>query len=131
MIPKTPIVGITADIAKEQPRINSEPILLLARRYCRAVELADAIPIILPPLALARSIRQSIKLLDGLIISGGGFDIHPSYYGEHPLHQLGTVKAQRTEFELEIAAAALKQDLPILGICGGEQALNVANLAQR
>jgi len=60
-----------------------------------------------------------------LIISGGGFDIHPSYYGERPIRQLGAIKAQRTEFELDIAAAALKQDLPILGICGGEQALNV------
>jgi putative glutamine amidotransferase len=64
-------------------------------------------------------------LLDGLLISGGGFDIHPSYYGERPIRQLGVVKAQRTEFELDIAAAALKKDLPTLGICGGEQALNV------
>jgi len=122
---KPPAIGITADIAEGQKRISSEPIWLLAQRYSRAVERAGAIPIILPPLALATAIRQSIKLLDGLIISGGDFDIHPSYYGEQPIRQLRAVKARRTEFELEIAAAALKQDLPILGICGGEQALNV------
>ena len=71
------------------------------------------------------AIRRALELLDGLIISGGGFDIHPSYYGEKPIQELGIVKAERTEFELDIALAALKKDLPVLGICGGEQALNV------
>ncbi len=119
------MVGITADFAEGNHQAHSEPTLFLAQRYYRALEQAGAIPIVLPPLASATAIRQSINLLDGLIISGGGFDIHPSYYGEQPIRQLAVVKSQRTEFELDIAAAALKKDLPILGICGGEQALNV------
>src|SRR4029078_12271688 len=36
------------------------------------------------------------------------------------------VKARRTEFELEVTEQALKNDLPVLGICGGAQAINVA-----
>ncbi len=120
-----PVVGITADFAQGKARTKSEPTLFLAQRYYRGVEQAGAIPMVLPPLASAAAIRQALSLLDGLLISGGGFDIHPSYYGEKPIRQLGTVKAQRTEFELNITAAALKKDLPILGICGGEQALNV------
>lgn len=122
---KPPVIGITADFADGNRQAHGEPTLFLAQRYYRAVERAGAIPLILPSLTSARAIRQSLDLLDGLIISGGGFDIHPSYYGEKPIGELGAIKAQRTEFELDIAAAALKKDLPLLGICGGEQALNV------
>ena len=122
---KPPVVGITADFAEANAQTKSEPTLFLAQRYYRAVEQAGATPVILPPLSSSAAIRRSLDTLDGLIISGGGFDIHPSYYGEKPIRQLGAVKARRTEFELDIAAAALKKDLPVLGICGGEQALNV------
>jgi putative glutamine amidotransferase len=121
----SPVIGITADFAEANVRKQSEATLFLAQRYYRAVEQAGATPLILPPLSLAAAIRRSLELLDGLIISGGGFDIHPSYYGEKPIHELGAVKAERTEFELDIALTALKKDLPVLGICGGEQALNV------
>jgi putative glutamine amidotransferase len=121
----SPIIGITADFAEGDAQAKREPALFLAQRYYRAVEQAGALPFILPPISSAAAIRQALGRLDGLIISGGGFDIHPSYYGEKPLEQLGVVKAQRTEFELAITAAALKEDLPLLGICGGEQALNV------
>jgi putative glutamine amidotransferase len=121
----SPIIGITADFAEGDAQVKREPTLFLAQRYYRAVEQAGAMPFILPPLSSAAAIRQALRRLDGLVISGGGFDIHPSYYGEKPLKQLGVVKAQRTEFELAITAAALKEDLPLLGICGGAQALNV------
>jgi putative glutamine amidotransferase len=120
---KPPVVGITADFA--EAKAKSEPTLFLAQRYYRAVEQAGAAPIVLPALASIMAMRQALGLLDGLLISGGGFDIHPSYYGEKPIRQLGAIKAERTEFELDIADAALQRDLPILGICGGEQALNV------
>src|SRR4029434_1452845 len=60
------------------------------------------------------------------VITGGNFDIHPRYYGERPIRELGALKARRTKFEWEMTAAALKRDMPILGICGGAQAINVA-----
>jgi putative glutamine amidotransferase len=122
----SPVIGITADFAEGNNQKYSEATLFLAQRYYRAVEQAGATPLILPPLSSSPAIRRALALLDGLIISGGGFDIHPSYYGEKPIHELGVIKTERTEFELDIALAALKKDLPVLGICGGEQALNIA-----
>ena len=75
----------------------------------RAVERAGATPSTSSPLSSAAAIRRSFDSLDGLLISGGGFDIHPSHYGERPIRQLGVVKAQRTEFELDIAAGGAKK----------------------
>jgi putative glutamine amidotransferase len=120
-----PIIGITADFIEQKAKVNGEPTLFLHQRYYRVVEQVGATPLILPPLTSQAAIRQSLRLLDGLVISGGGFDIHPSYYGERPIKQLGIIKERRTQFEIDITAAALKKDLPLLGICGGAQALNV------
>lgn len=39
---------------------------------------------------------------------------------------LGVIKHERTDFELRLAGATLKRDLPVLGLCGGQQAINVA-----
>jgi putative glutamine amidotransferase len=123
-----PVIGITADLsADSSPRSTParEPTLFLAQRYYRAVAQAGSIPVILPPVSGASAIRQTLHLLDGIVISGGGFDIHPNYYGEKPMAQLGVIKSNRTQFELDLTAGALKNDLPVLGICGGAQALNV------
>ena len=119
-----PVIGITADITDAR-KANHEPTLFLPQRYLRAVADAGALPVILPPIAQLTAIRKVLSLLSGLVISGGNFDIHPSYYGEKPIKEMGVVKASRTEFELEITDAALRKDLPVLGLCGGEQALNV------
>ncbi len=123
-----PLIGITADLA-EAPKPassgNSESTICLPRRYCRAVEHNDGMPILLPFTRSRALMRQYIGRLDGLLISGGAFDIHPSYYGERPIKEIGAIKEERTEFELEMTRLALKRDLPLLGICGGAQAINV------
>jgi len=124
-----PLIGITADLS-EVPANGAEsaqePNLFLPQRYCRAIELAGGIPLILPPVASRSGLDAILTRLDGVLISGGNFDIHPNYYGEKPIRALGAIKQERTEFELELVHLALRRDLPLLGICGGVQALNVA-----
>jgi len=121
-----PIIGITSDSSDADRGANRDPHYFLAQRYVRALLTAGAIPLILPPMPSSRALRRLLARLDGLLLSGGNFDIHPSFYGEKPIAALGKIKAERSAFELELTTAALKQDLPVLGICGGAQALNVA-----
>jgi putative glutamine amidotransferase len=128
MTGSAPLIGITADLSGipgNRTYSQSEPTLFLPQRYVSAVEQAGAIALILPANHSTRGLRRYMNLLDGLVISGGNFDIHPRYYGEKPINQLGIIKPQRTEFELELATSALRRDLPVLGICGGAQAINV------
>ena len=125
MKPAAPLIGITSDLSGADRGGTAEPLYFLARRYVKAVVNAGAIALILPPAPSSIALRRLLARLDGLVLSGGNFDIHPSYYGEKPLAGLGTIKAERSDFELELTAAALKQDLPLLGICGGAQAINV------
>jgi putative glutamine amidotransferase len=124
-----PLIGITADLATPQSLgldRQRESTFFLPQRYCRAVESAGGTAIILPMTGSSLALRQYMEKLDGLLLSGGNFDIHPSYYGEKPLKALGEIKQERTEFELDLTSRALRQDRPLLGICGGAQAINVA-----
>jgi putative glutamine amidotransferase len=122
-----PLIGITADVA--DPASNgkfADSCLVLPQRYLVAIERAGAVPVVLPNQPGIANIRRILEMIDGLVLSGGDFDIHPRYYREKPIEQLGTIKPRRTEFELEIADAAMNRNLPVLGICGGAQAINVA-----
>jgi putative glutamine amidotransferase len=81
---------------------------------------------VLPITGSRATMRAMLDRVDGLVVSGGNFDIHPEFYGETPIDGLHHVRKERTEFELGLISLALNRDLPILGICGGAQAINVA-----
>lgn len=66
------------------------------------------------------------QLMDGLIVTGGAFDIPPSLYNAKPHPKSGPFDAQRTSLELALIKQALSTDKPVLAICGGMQLLNVA-----
>jgi putative glutamine amidotransferase len=124
-----PLIGITADVSgasAEFTQTTKDSTLFLPGRYLAAIERAGAVPLVLPAYPAKAAIRRLLGVLNGVVLSGGNFDIHPRYYGEKPMAELGVVKPTRTEFELEIATAAMDRDLPVLGICGGAQAINVS-----
>jgi putative glutamine amidotransferase len=64
--------------------------------------------------------------IDALVVTGGAFDVDPALYGEGDRHATVTLKEGRTAAELALTQGALARDLPVLGICGGEQLLAVA-----
>jgi putative glutamine amidotransferase len=122
-------IGITADLGGGQNSNTAsfrEPTFFLHERYCREILRAGGLPLILPALDTAAALDGYFDALAGLVITGGDFDIHPRYYGEAPIPQIGLILEQRTESELALTERALGRDLPILGICGGAQAINVA-----
>ena len=69
--------------------------------------------------------EKFIEIIDGIIITGGDFDVDPKIYGEKIISDKVSTKDERTEFEFKITEEAIKIGLPILGICGGQQLLNV------
>jgi putative glutamine amidotransferase len=67
-----------------------------------------------------------LELCDGLVVTGGAFDVPPELYGEPRRPGCGPTRPERTAFELEVLKLALARDLPLLGVCGGMQLLAVA-----
>jgi putative glutamine amidotransferase len=125
---KLPLVGVTPDThggTRLRTRSVDEKVLYVYDTYVRAVQDQGAATVILPVTSDRRSLRDTLRRLDGLLLIGGNFDIPPELYGEAPIPQLGYVKKERSEFEVLLIEAALERNLPTLGICGGMQTINV------
>ena len=99
--------------------------LMLGTTYPKAIDAAGAIPVVLAPIAL-EAIPALVARLDGVCLAGGP-DLDPMVYGAIERHpDLGHTNAAHDAFELAVARAADAAGLPLLGICRGAQALNVA-----
>ena len=119
---KSPIIGITLDY-EENGGYSQFPWYAIRENYLSCLHKFGAIPF---PLFHQNSVNDYfLKTLDGLVITGGNFDINPSLYSENT-NGSRNIKNKRTNFEIEIFKKFLKTSKPILGICGGEQLMNVA-----
>jgi putative glutamine amidotransferase len=69
---------------------------------------------------------DDILRCNGLVMSGGK-DINPDLYGKgDQIHKCGTLIPERDEFELKLIEKAFDMKIPLLGICRGEQLINIS-----
>ena len=125
-----PLIGVTTSEVRRGDlatlRRHGEPPqheMALGLTYMRAIELAGGVPVVLPP--LQNGFDTLLDRLDGICLSGGP-DLDPAAYGARAHEQLGPTEPALDRFELELARAADAAGLPLLGVCRGAQALNVA-----
>ena len=105
-----PKIGITV-----QPRRGME----YYAPYRRAVVAAGAEPVDLVPGT------RALPAVDGLLLPGG-WDVDPSFYGERRDEKLGETDPELDETELALFGQAREREIPVLGICRGQQVINVA-----
>ncbi len=123
------MIGVTPDThdgSKLKTRVPPERIVYLWDSYLKALIDHGATPVVLPVTGDKKVIRSMLDRLDGFLLAGGNFDVPPSYYGEENKPWLGKLKPERSEFEKALLMGALDRNVPVLGICGGMQILNVA-----
>ncbi len=113
-----PVIGITPDI---NDLAEPETEYVVRRNYADAVYRIGGIPLILP---YAADVDGYLESVDGVLITGGMFDIDPALYHQKARKAYG-IKPPRTAFEKALIESALERQMPVLGICNGMQLLAV------
>ena len=119
-----PVIGIT-------PSRAADGGLCLDACYTSAIERAGGIPVILPLTTDAVVLDHFLHHCHGFLLSGGGDLTEASGAYGAPLPAttratLAGLDATRDTMEFQLARQLTHQDRPLLAICRGVQALNVA-----
>ena len=112
-----PIIGISCS--------NSELSSSVSKFYCDAVNRSGGIALMIPVCTDSMTLREVVGCIDGIIMTGGG-DIHPSYFGEEMVDECGVPDSVRDIYDIHLIKLAAQHCIPMLGICRGEQLINVA-----
>lgn len=113
-----PLIGLSSNhLENDGARIGGT--------YIQAILKAGGAPIIIPAITDGTTLRSIIASLDGLVLTGGE-DINPLWYKEEPRQQMQDVDPVRDINELKLLKLATDRNIPVLGICRGEQLINIA-----
>lgn len=91
--------------------------------YTEALTRAGAIPVLIAALDTT-DVGQILDRVDGVLISGGG-DFDPASYG-HDNTESVRIDPAADARDLALIRAARQRRMPVLGICRGHQAMNIA-----
>ncbi len=114
-----PVIGISSTYGKGTSTVA--PLT-----YVNSVIRAGGVPLVFPLTDDEELLSAMLERVDAVIMTGGE-DIDPlKWYGEEPLPQMGNVAPERDAFDIALIRLAVGKNMPLMGICRGHQALNVA-----
>ncbi len=120
-----PLIGITTERAYLTPRDSQPRIQGALGSYVEAVVGAGGLPILIPLTLDGDNLSQVYGRLDGVLLPGGA-DFDPARFGARPHPAAGPADADRDRLEIDLIRRAVDEDKPLLGVCRGAQAINVA-----
>lgn len=111
-----PLIGLTMHPVEGKMEINNT--------YINAIKRAGGIPLCISYLD-EEMVDTVLDRLNAMLLIGG-YDVNPLLYGQEPNLKLGTIIDERDQSEILMAKKAFERKMPLLGICRGEQVMNVA-----
>jgi len=123
----SPLIGIIGDTALVKRGEDMVPQTEIHLAYATRIMKAGGIPVILPNVSVVM-MDDYLKRCQGILLSGG-HDIHPKWYDEQrdaALVKDDDLDERRDLFELPLISAVVNAQMPLLALCRGAQALNVA-----
>ena len=119
-----PLIGVTANGLTIDGLYSAQ---VSGDKTLRAViETGCGIPLVIPGMGDAAETGEWFALLDGLVLTGGRPNVHPSEYGEEDDGRHGPFDRGRDGVMLPLIRAMVEAGKPVLGICRGIQEMNVA-----
>lgn len=120
------MIGLTTYRQPTRSGVWQVQASFLPAAYLDGVTGAGGVSALLPPQPVDDEIAdQVISRIDGLILTGGK-DVNPESYGHTPHPATEEPARERDAWEFALLGAALRHNVPVLGICRGPQLINVA-----
>jgi putative glutamine amidotransferase len=104
--------------------VDGAEVLTVSEPLVQAVSRSGGLAIIIP-CSCDEDLHGTLSLMQGFVLPGG-LDLAPLHYGQEPNGQCGSMNPEDDRLHLAVARYALERKVPVLGICRGMQALNVA-----
>jgi len=119
-----PVIGILGNYSTLSST-NSTERFFINKSYMEAVRLNGGLPMPIPCVDEPEYLKICVDMCDAILLPGG-IDVDPRFYGENPHQKLGTVQTDMDEVAFKLLEIAFARKMPVLGICRGEQVINVA-----
>ncbi len=121
-----PVLGLTTYLQRAQTGVWDVDAAFLPAVYIEGVNRGGGTAVLLPPQPGGTEVADRVlDGIDGLIITGGR-DVNPESYGQQRHPTTDEPMGERDAWEFALLNAALRRQMPVLGICRGAQVLNVA-----
>lgn len=122
---RRPVIGITTQtleaVADQLPRC-----WVMSQRYVNVLVASGAIPWVVPLIPReGETLRAIYEHMDGVFLPGG-VDMDPASYHEPRRPECGRTDPDRDATELQLLRWAMEDQKPVLAVCRGVQAMNVA-----
>ena len=121
----SPLIGISCHYETKNKKGS---FYNLYSNYVETIEKVGGIPLILPLIKDKKFINKILNVISGIVISGGSVEIDGSNTVRiSDIKEESSLKEQGQEryiFEEYLIKAALERNMPVLGICRGNQMLN-------
>ena len=125
-------IGVSARIQygdSAKPGYLKKNIYYLEQSFARWLQSAGVLVYLVADVvergSTALTLADYAAELDGLVLQGGT-DISPQMYGEEPLRPEWAGDPERDRYEIDLLNRFLDAKKPVLGICRGQQLINVA-----
>jgi len=121
-----PVIGISTHFKYgDDYKSSFRNHILVPELYIQRVLSAGAFPLLIPCVENIEQIDIFAELLDGCVFIGGP-DYPAEFFNEEDSPENKAYLRLRPKFEFHLMQKVLEKNIPILGICAGQQLLNIA-----
>lgn len=121
---KRPVVGIIGSAQLVEKRFAAQRV---GERYLRSVkDVLGALPLMFAGAPDITDIDALLEVVDGIVLTGGRANVHPSFFGVEPHPSYEPYDLPRDELALQLVRTCVTRGMPLLGVCRGLQEMNVA-----
>jgi putative glutamine amidotransferase len=121
---KRPVVGVIGSAHLVEGRFAAQRV---GEKNLRAVaDVVEALPLIFPGCPDMTDIGALLDVVDGVLLTGGRANVHPSRFGVEPDARYEPYDLPRDALALALIEACVERGVPLFGVCRGCQEMNVA-----